>query len=501
VEAPAASEQAGPSRGGTPTAPRASAATRHAMWRIVVAWMFGAAWMYTTMGAALTKYALAFGMPLFWFGVLAAVPYAGALAQLPTSFFLARYGHRKRVFTIAGMLYRGLWIPIALIPWVLPDAWWWPALLVIMAVSSFGSNVMSPAVLSWFADVIPSRVRGRFFARWRQGGTAVGLVATLLVPVLLDIAEPAGRLALMRTISIAFAAAAVLGMIDFLWLLPLPDVAHRPDRKITLWQLFRVPLADRNFRHVLGYTATLTLGMGFVGQFAWLYLFDVIGLSNKQANLLLLAVPMVVGLVVVGAWGRLVDRLGYKPTLVIAGALIVHGAAAWILVRPGSLWLGYALVLVAVAAWSGVELANFNILLGMSASRRGQRQGSAYLAVNSVAVAAAGVLSGFLGGAVASWLGKDWHATIFGWPLTYHGVLFLIAGAIRLSALFWLIGLEEPEAYTTRDAVRYVFTNIYSNLQQALFTPVRGLVRLGRLAFPIGRPSRREPAEEEEAED
>ena len=460
---------------------------RDAMWRIMVAWMFGAAWMYTTMGASLTKYAKAFGMPLFGFGMLAAVPYAGALLQLPTSLFLARHGHRKRLFMIAGVVQRSMWIPIALIPWVLPNAWWWPMLVALMACSSFASNVMSPAVLSWFADVIPGRVRGRFFAKWRQGGITVGLVATLLVPYFLDLAEPGGRLALMRTISIAFAVASVLGMLDFAWLVPIADPEHRPERDITLWQLLRVPLADRNFRHVLGYTATLTLGMGFVGQFIWLYLFDEIGMGNFRANLLLLAVPMVVGLLVLRFWGRLLDRLGYKPTLTIAGTLIIHGAAAWILVRPGHMWLGYVLVLISVGAWSGAELSNFNILLSMSASRKGQRQGSAYLAVNSVAVAIAGVLSGFLGGSVAVWLGRDWRGTIFGWPITYHGVLFLIAGGIRLCALFWLIGFEQPEAVTTRAAVRHVFTNLFSNLQQAIFMPVRRLVQLGRLALPIGR--------------
>jgi len=461
------------------------------MRNIMTAWLFGAACMYTTMGAALTKFAKALGLPLFWFGVLAALPFVGALMQLPTSVFLARYGHRKRVFLAAGIFYRSLWLLIALIPWALPNAWWWPALLVLRALSSFGMHVMSPAVLSWFADVIPRRVRGRFFSRWRQGGVVVGLVVTLLIAHLLDLAEGGGKLALMRTVSVAFAVAAVLGIIDFLWLLPIPDVEHRPDRRIRVWQLFREPLADRNFRHFVGFTATMTFSMGYIGQYVWLYLFDVLEMSNKQANLMLVAIPMVLSLVVLRVWGRLIDRLGCRPTLLIAGVLIVHGAAAWILVTPQHKWLGYMAVLVAMAAWPGVELGNFNMLLRMSASEKGQRQGSAYLAVNSVAVAAAGVLSGLFGGAVAALVGKGWTGTIFGWPVTYHGLLFLISGGVRLAALFWLIGLHEPEAYGTRAAVRYVVANIYSNLQQAIFMPIRRWVRLGRLAYRLSRRRRR----------
>ena len=179
-------------------------------------------------------------------------------------------------------------------------------------------------------------------------------------------------------------------------------------------------------------------------------------------------------------------RWGCRPTLVIAGLGIVPGAAIWILVTREHWWVGYIAVLLAVAAWPGVELANFNILLRMSASGSGGRQGSAYVAVSSVVTAAAGVASGLFGGAVAKLLGP-WQGSLFGWPLTYHGVLFLVSAGLRGLALLWLIGLREAEAYSTQAAVRYMAVNIYSNVQQAFFMPVRRLVRLGRLAYDLSR--------------
>ena len=470
--------------------PRRQFELRHAMRNILIAWLFGAAWFFTTSGAPLTRFAKLLGLPPFGFGVLAALPFLGALMELPASFFIARYGHRKRLIIAAGMAYRALWIAIALIPWVLPAPWWWPALLVIRALSSLGGHVMRPAVLSWFADVIPGRIRGRFFSRWTQGGRLVGLAVTLVVGPVLDWAHGVSEAALCRTISVAFVVAAILGMIDFLWLLPIPDVEHRPERRISLRRLFGEPLRDKNFRHYLGFTMTLTLAMGYIGQFVYLYLFDVVGANHSQANIMLQAVPLVISILVVRPWGRLVDRLGCKPTLVIAGVLIIHGAAAWILVTPQHPWLGYPVVVVAVAAWPGVELANFNMLLAMSESQKGRRQGSAYVAVNSVAVAVAGTLSGLLGGAMAKALG-DWRGSLLGLTVTYHGVLFLISGGLRFLALLWLIGLKEPDAYPTRAAVRYVFANVYSNLQQALFAPARALLRVGRLAVVLSQRRRR----------
>jgi MFS family permease len=201
---------------------------------------------------------------------------------------------------------------------------------------------------------------------------------------------------------------------------------------------------------------------------------------------MLVAVPLTVSLVSFRLWGRLIDRLGYRPSLLIAGLLIVPGAAGWIFVSRESWWLGYMVVMISVVAWPGVELANFNILLGMSESQQGHRQGGAFIAVNSVVVAAAGVISGLFGGFLARHLG-DWEAPFFGRTLTYHGVLFLISAALRLASLLWVLGLEEPKGCTTREAVRYLVANMYSNIQQAVFMPLRRLGRLGKLAYRLGR--------------
>ena len=63
-------------------------ARRRALRMVLVSWLFGAAWAFIASGAILTRYAKFLGLSAFGFGVLAALPYAGALAQLPTSYFL-----------------------------------------------------------------------------------------------------------------------------------------------------------------------------------------------------------------------------------------------------------------------------------------------------------------------------------------------------------------------------------------------------------------------------
>ena len=54
-----------------------------------------------------------------------------------------------------------------------------------------------------------------------------------------------------------------------------------------------------------------------------------------------------------------------------------------------------------------------------------------------------------------------------------------VSAALRLIALAWILDIDEPGAHTTRAAFRYMRANIYSDLQQAIFVPLR---RMGLLA-------------------
>ena len=454
------------------------------------AWIFGAAWMYIINGVALTQFAKQLHMPNFGFGLLAAIPFAGALFQLPVSYLVERFGYRKRFFVIIGAIHRGLWILVALVPWLMPVAWAWAGLLVMVGLSLVIGQMGLPVWVSWMADLVPVPIRGRYFSRRAQIGQVVGMLVSIPVAYALDRAQ--GGNMMLQTISIAFAIAGLLGILDFVCFLPVSEAQRSPlNPGIRLWELVREPLMDRNFRRFLGFTAMLTFATGYVGQFAWLYLLDVAGMSNMQAQMMLVFVPLLIFIVFYPIWGRLVDRLGRKPVLLIAGALIVPGSLAWIFVTREHWFWGYLGIVLVTAAWPGIDLANFNILLSLAdPQQNGPRKSSGYVAVNSALSAVAGVLSGVFGGAVAEMM-RDWHGKLFGWPLTYHGVLFIISGGLRLLALSFLTDLEDSRAHTTQAALRYMGANLYSNLQQAIYIPGRLLSQLGRWTYKINPRGRR----------
>jgi MFS family permease len=459
---------------------RPSRRVLYTMRHISYAWGFGAAWMYITTGAALTQYAKLLDTPEYAFGILAAVPFAGSLLQLPSSYIISRYGHRKLIFTVSGLIHRMLWFAVAAIPLLLPHGASWVALVGIMGASSLAGHVASPGVLAWFGDVVPKPVRGRYFGRRAQLGQISGLVTTVLVGYLLDWSKLSSHLTLQWTLCGMMAGAAILGTIDFLILAPLPDPRPEPvNADIRLSEVLRAPLADRNFRRYLGFAATFTFGVGYVGQYVWLFIFDVVHYTNSQANVLLVSVPLVVAMCALPWWGRVIDKYGRKPVMILGGLSILHGAAVWILLAGPQWWVGVGLAFLVMAAWPGLDLGCMNLLFCLSTIPGTRRQNSSYQAVASVVVAVAGVLSGVFGGLVAKLLG-GWQSAFLGCPITYHGLLFIISGVFRLASLLWLRGLDDPGCATVGETARGIASDIAHTLRRWLAFPRRQLVPISR---------------------
>lgn len=456
-----------------PVDPAGELGRRQVLQRILVAWLFGAAWQSMTTGAALTQFAKSVKLSEFGFGLLAAIPFMAAFAQLPSSFFIERYGHRMRVFLITNLIHRSLWLVIAAIPWILPAERQPFGLITLMLLSALAQSSSSPAWFSWLSDIVPARIRGRYLSRRTQAGQIVSLVLTVAVGAILDAAGARGSFALARVISVILAVSAVSGIVDILFFVRIPDPGGQAKKQdLGLRELFAEPLGNRSFRRYLLFTAMMTFSVGVMGQFAWLYAFDVIRLSNVQANLMLVTAPMVVAMLAVPFWGRMIDKLGRKAVALIATAGVIHGSVAWIVVREGSIMPAYLGVLAAAFAWPGVELCSYNILLGLVRKRHGGGQNTAYVALNSVVVAASGTVAGLTAGFLAGSL-KDWHGDFLGLPITYHCVLFLVSMVFRIFALFSLRGIEDSRSFTARQAVQYMAADMYSNVQNVLMMPVR----------------------------
>ena len=479
---------------------------------ITAAWVFGAFWLWIVSGAVFTRFARALGTPEWGFGVMTAVPYIACLAQFLTIFVRPPGWNRKKFFMITCTASRLLWTVVGLLPWILPApalvSWWFPAMASLILLSWVLANMATPVWMEWMSDVIPNKVRGRFFAMRNRIGMFIGLIATFGTGWVLDrvtlapdaLNEHQNHQILLRATSAIIAISGLIGMLDILLFRKIrDDFATPPAVRKSALEVLREPLLNPHFRTFLQFNFTLNMGLGFIGQYIWLYVFDVVGMSNKEANLLLIAIPLMVMAASYQLWGRLIDRLGTKPVIVFCWAIYLNGAWGWILyghkLLPMAILghsfylmdvLCYALILLCVFCWPGMEIAIFNIILSMSGSKSVAGSGASYVAVNSIAVALGGIISGLIAGLIAKYM-ADWHQTILNVPLSYHSLLLLLSTLIRILALIYAIRLVEPKPTRTRDAFRYITSDIYNNMIQTFYTPIKlaseltTMNRLGRL--------------------
>jgi MFS family permease len=485
---------------------------RRAMALVTLSWVFGSVWATAIGGAPFSLFAKDLRASELQIGILAALPFLASLVSMPASLLTERTGQRKKIFLIGLYAQRLLWLPIALVPlWMVTHGVASSMAVIVFMVLIFvmhaAGAVGGPAWMSWMADIVPDRCRGKYFSRRRQWGILSAIPTALAVGWILDHwVVPGDGLGTLRWCAIIFMCAAVFGLVDIHMFTRVPDVPMEPRRGTPVIKLLGGPLKDRQFLHFAGFVGTLTFAVSFMGQFVTFYLIDKIGVTGTGIQLMLLVAPMLAQLLVLPVWGHAADRTGKKPVLAIASLGLVPVGLGWCFMGPGNYALGYALSVLGAALWTGVEVANMNFVLEFSGSGSesddGAKQGgSAYVAVNSVIINIAGCCGGLCAGVIAKLL-KDWqlHIGMFGLgTVGFYEVLFALSGVLRLvAAAAFLPGLREPEARSTVEALRFMSANIYHNLFNAILMPMRVLRVRNReseevepVVAPAPRPMRR----------
>ncbi|MFA6134642.1 MAG: MFS transporter [Phycisphaerae bacterium] len=505
---------------------------RHSLRRVTVAWMFGVVWMSCTSGDQVRAFCRMLGFNDFAFGLMGALPFLASLGQLLAAEFIERTGLRKHLFIPLALVHRLLWLVVAAVPLVLgPGYLAVTVVLAILAASNFLGQASSPAWVTWMGDLIPRRIRGRYFARRTQASQAVQVVAVIVLSVFLDHATSSGRVEslagqgrLMWTICIIFAIGAIFGAIDILvfWrireVLPPhgPQASAAPRAGESWWQALRGsladllihPLKDRIFRNFVSYGAVVTFTMTVSGWYFWRYSTEGLGFSKLGTNCLFMVIGPLAGTVTAKWWGRLQDRWGRRPVLILStlGAAIsllpwffmsravttpafLVDTINWISAHLGMLWgardlhivgptspvVAYLLAslgcVIGGSAWTGVGLAQTGMILGFSDSRGGSK----FVAACSVLMGIGGVVGGLVGGAVAQSLEfMQSHPIVLG-PLKWNNwhVTFAMSLLARLLSLAWLNRMPDPGARTVRSMLRYWSASTYNNYFSFLSHPLR----------------------------
>jgi MFS family permease len=347
--------------------------------------------------------------------------------------------YRKKVWITVLVIRRALVVLLALIPWVLPGG---PGSLMVwtfIALAALGQcmgTLGHPIFFSWMGDLLPRATQTEFWASRRKWLSWTGAGAMLVV---------AGFFYYFKAVDIriTYLVVAVIGstagVIDILLFIKIPErrAELSPDpHYVRIIEPFR----DKGFRRLIAYASALTFGTMLAAPFFRVFLLKEIGLGVHLV-VLLFTVHSVGGTFFARSFGRVADRLGHRPVIVLCSALKSLIAIAMAAIQPG--W--WVLILVPVMLFdnmlnTGLQASRTGFMLKQSPAQNRAMFVAAVLSCAGLAGAAGSLTGGF----VLKHLPADGLPFLFGSTLSTFRTVFLLSAFFRMVGFAVSLRLHEP---------------------------------------------------------
>lgn len=406
-----------------------------------------------TTGPLVTYLARDLGAAGLALGLLLALPNLAGVVRLAAPALIYRAGTARRaclaIYSASYLLIVGVPAIVLAVPLISR-----PMAVVAMISLLFAHQLLeylaTVALWSWWGDLVPAPIRGRYFARRQIVQLACTIPTMLASGYFADgwreaYRDQPDRLLLAYAIPTGIGASLLLASIVPLAMMPATRAYPQPNRKL-LWSSLSLPLADRRFRRLLLFRSWFSLANG-VSQTVQnlVYPKDVLGLGVGPMQVM--RVTTQVGqLGVCPLAGAASDRFGNRPVLMLAqgcvsAALLFYIAAT----GPATRWLLLgAWVLYAAYAAHNICLPNLVLKLSPDLERPG------YLAVIDALSSLFHAASTIGGGLLFDWL-RSSSADSSAEPYRSCLIVLMLGLVMRSFGVVLLARIDEPGAWTWRE--------------------------------------------------
>ncbi|MBI2170453.1 MAG: MFS transporter [Chloroflexi bacterium] len=373
-----------------------------------------------------SAYAIALGATNGQLAILVSLPRLTAAVAQGTAARLGRVmGHRKR-WAVAFALGQDLmWLPILFAGFhVLGERYavYW-LIASLMAYTAF-SAVAAVVWGSIMSEVVPSRIRGRYFGGRSRWSTVANMLAFLGAGLLLFLLRDEGMLGFSVVFGLAFLFRAVSAGL----LTTLPEAPHASQSEGSLGLgTFLRQLPTTSLGRMLLYLYCLSFGVNVASPYFTPYLLRELGLSYLTFTILEIGT---IGATILSVthWGAVADKAGNQKVLRICGVLIGLVPLLWV-VSPNVVWLGF------VHFYSGVVWAGFNLVsVNYIYDATPPQQRMAYLGYYNAGAGLAVALGALTGGVLIRYMPPFLGSPILG-MFILSGTLRLLAGAVFLPGI------------------------------------------------------------------
>ena len=398
----------------------------------------------------------------FELGCIAAVPVAVNIFQLLFSYIMEKRRNRRFLFLFFGITSRSLWIIIGLIPLFLlnaPHSLRISATIMLIALVSSGASFVSLGFGSLMGDLVPIKIRGRYFSARLRISLIAGILSGLIVSWLLDAFGDTGY-------TLVLVLAGLAGMVDIacFFFVSWPPMEGSEDKKEKEkpFTMFGGVLKNKRFMTLCFFFTCWFFAIGLSSPFNNVYLLEVMHLSFLEITLYAQIVSNIMTMVTVTIWGRAIDRYGNKPVMQLTGLICMCLTMLWLFMQPGRIFLVILLNLLSGFFWVSLDLGQQNLYLGLSE----QKNRSAYLAVFFTVTNLIGTaLGNTIGGALVQGPFTEFaklNLMFFGMALNKYHYVYILSTILRIGSITLLLRrIQEDGAVSLSQmtaSIRYDFS-------------------------------------------
>lgn len=414
-----------------------------------------------TTSGFLAAYALALGADNFQIGILASLPFAMQLLQIPAVFLVEKVGRRKIISVIAAVIAQLLWIPVALVPLFMntPGAKPVTALLVLIALRFAFNAVTNCSWNSWVRDLVPQQILGKFYSRRiafsTMAASVYGLGAAFFVDFWKDYSGPEN--AIYGYVWMLLFGAVFLALLSpyFLSRMPEPLMQAAESGKSGLWKRLLLPIRDTNFRKFIRFLFFWGLSLNLVVPFFSVYLLQRLHMSLLSV-ISLSVLSQVFNILFLRLWGRLADRFGSKVILSLCASLYILVIFGWIFTATPERHFLTVPLLILLYIFFGIAAAGVTLTVGTLGMKLApQGRATPYLTGATLATNLGAGLGPILGGLMAKFFNQQVFTIDLNWSdaghhihlgvlnLTGFSFLFVIAFIFGLFTIRLLTSIQE----------------------------------------------------------
>jgi MFS family permease len=429
-----------------------------------------------TTGAFLVAMALLLGASNLQIGILAALPTFTNIFQLLSIWLVRRYNNRRAISVVCALTARIPLIGVGILSFFASGS------IQLLIFFIFFYNVFaSIAGLSWNAwmkDLVPGNQLGTYFSRRSSFMQTLNVILSLCLAFLIDYIKDNYPAYELNTYSVMFMVAGTIGVIGAFILSKVPEPQSFLARE-NIFQLFKRPLKDHNFRRLLVFNSAWVFALNIAIPFFTVYMLKNLGLSMTYV-IGLTVVSQLCSIFTIRMWGRFSDRYSNKTILAIAAPVYILCIIAWCFVGMYSRFTTNIALLVFIHIFTGIATAGINLsLTNIGLKLAPNEHAIVYLSTKNIITAIFSSVAPLIGGILADYFanrsltinaayaGPEVNKVLHLVSLHDMNFLFLIGAGLAFISLEFLIRVKEVGEVEKDVVVRIMRSSIKHNLKES----------------------------------